>query len=92
MSDVKTYLGQKGYTIYKDKISIKEQQWIRDELMVSPFIPKSILGYGAVQKFRHPHHPAGTGVRPRADQCTGQRLRRRGDDPGHQGAPVHRTA
>ena len=51
MSDVKTYLGQKGYTIYKDKISIKEQQWIRDELMVSPFIPKSILGYGAVQKF-----------------------------------------
>ena len=51
MSEVKTYLGQKGYSIYKDKISVKEQQWIRDELMVSPFIPKSILGYGAVQKF-----------------------------------------
>ena len=51
MSEVKTYLGQKGYSIYKDKLSVKEQQWIRDELMVSPFIPKSILGYGAVQKF-----------------------------------------
>ena len=36
MSEVKTYLGQKGYSIYKDKISVKEQQWIRDELMVSP--------------------------------------------------------
>ena len=51
MSEIKTYLGQKGYSIYKNKISIKEQQWIRDELMVSPFIPKSILGYGNVQKF-----------------------------------------
>ena len=50
MSDVKTYLGQKGYSIYKDKLSVKEQQWIRDELMVAPFIPKS-LGYGVNQKF-----------------------------------------
>ena len=50
MSHVKTYLGQKGYSIYKDKLSVKEQQWIRDELMVAPFIPKS-LGYGVNQKF-----------------------------------------
>jgi len=36
-----TYLGNKGYTIYKDSISIKEQLYIRDELSVKPYIPKS---------------------------------------------------
>jgi len=44
MSDdesVGTYLGQKGYTIYKDAINVKEQQWLRDELTVRPYIPKS---------------------------------------------------
>lgn len=51
MSDVKTYLGQKGYSIYKDKISIQEQQWLRDELMVAPYIPKSVMSYAANNKF-----------------------------------------
>jgi len=41
MSDVATYLGQKGYSIYKDNICVKEQQFIRDELMVRAYIPKS---------------------------------------------------
>ena len=41
MSEVATYLGQKGYSIYKDNISINEQQFIRDELMVRAYIPKS---------------------------------------------------
>lgn len=36
-----TYLGQKGYTIFKKNLCIKEQQFIRDELMVKPFMPKS---------------------------------------------------
>lgn len=36
-----TYLGNKGYTIYKNSINIKEQQYIRDELNVRPYIPKS---------------------------------------------------
>ena len=40
-SGVATYLGQKGYTIYKECISVKEQHWLRDELTVKPFIPKS---------------------------------------------------
>jgi len=39
--DYSTYLGDKGYTIYKDALSIKEQQFIRNELTVRPFIPKS---------------------------------------------------
>ncbi len=39
--DVATYLGQKGYSIYKENISIKDQQWLRTELLVRPYIPKS---------------------------------------------------
>ena len=37
----KTYLGQKGYSIYKNTLSIKECVFIRDELMAKPYIPKS---------------------------------------------------
>ena len=37
----KTYLGQKGYSIYKDSISIKEAVFIREELMMKPYVPKS---------------------------------------------------
>ena len=37
----KTYLGQKGYSIYKDSLSIKEEKFIREELMVKPYLPKS---------------------------------------------------
>jgi len=36
-----TYLGQKGYSIYKNSLSIKEQIYIREELTVKPYIPKS---------------------------------------------------
>ena len=36
-----TYLGQKGYTIYKKTLSLKEQIYIRDELTVKPYMPKS---------------------------------------------------
>ena len=35
------YLGQKGYSIYKSSISIKEQNFIRSELTFKPYIPKS---------------------------------------------------
>lgn len=41
MTDTATYLGQKGYTIHKNNICVKEQQFIRDELMVKPYMPKS---------------------------------------------------
>jgi superfamily II DNA or RNA helicase len=38
---VSTYLGEKGYTIYKDALTHEEQHYIRKELTVKPFIPKS---------------------------------------------------
>ena len=39
--EVATYLGQKGYSIYKENISIEEQNTLRDELLVRPYIPKA---------------------------------------------------
>ena len=36
-----TYLGQKGYSIYKKTLSINEQIFIRNELMVKPYMPTS---------------------------------------------------
>jgi superfamily II DNA or RNA helicase len=36
-----TYLGQKGYSIYKKTLSLKEQIFIREELNVKAYIPKS---------------------------------------------------
>ena len=36
-----TYLGQKGYSIYKKTLALKEQIFIREELTVKPYIPKS---------------------------------------------------
>ena len=36
-----TYLGQKGYSIYKKTLSIKEQVYLREELTVKPYMPKS---------------------------------------------------
>ena len=41
--DVATYLGHKGYTIKKNNICVQEQQLIRRELNVKPFVPKSSL-------------------------------------------------
>ena len=39
--DIATYLGPKGYTIKKENITVEEQQLIRKELNVKPFVPKS---------------------------------------------------
>ena len=39
--EVGTYLGQKGYSIFKECISAEEQQWLREQLMVRPNIPNS---------------------------------------------------
>lgn len=42
MSNIQeTYLGNKGYTIIKKTITVKEQQYMREELNVRPYIPKS---------------------------------------------------
>mgnify|MGYP006091437787 FL=1 len=40
---VNTYLGNKGYSIYKNTISIKEQNYIRKELTVKPYVPKTSM-------------------------------------------------
>ena len=37
--NINTYLGQKGYTILKNEISVKLQYFIREQLMVKPFVP-----------------------------------------------------
>lgn len=36
-----TYIGAKGYTIYKECLDIAEQRLIKEELTVRPYIPKS---------------------------------------------------
>ena len=36
-----TYIGKRGYTIYKECLSEKDLKFIRDSLTVSPYIPKS---------------------------------------------------
>jgi superfamily II DNA or RNA helicase len=36
-----SYIGPKGYTIYKECLDISEQRLIKEELTVKPFIPKS---------------------------------------------------
>ena len=50
--NVSTYLGAKGYTIYKECLDIKEQRVIRDELNVRPYIPKSPIQQPSYPVFR----------------------------------------
>tara|TARA_Y100000741_G_scaffold365027_1_gene358488 strand:- start:326 stop:1729 length:1404 start_codon:yes stop_codon:yes gene_type:complete len=38
-----TYLGNKGYSIYKKSITVKEQNYIRKELTVKPYLPKTSI-------------------------------------------------
>ena len=43
MEDAATYLGQKGYTIKKENMEIKEQIELRNDLMVKPYVPKTSM-------------------------------------------------
>lgn len=36
-----SYIGKRGYCIFKENLSVKEQEFIRKELTVKPFIPSS---------------------------------------------------
>ena len=36
--ELNTYLGQKGYTIAKNEISIEQQKQIKTELTIKPFV------------------------------------------------------
>jgi len=38
--DISSYIGKRGYTIYKEALSVRDQRFIREELTVAPFIPK----------------------------------------------------
>jgi len=53
--EITTYLGPKGYTIYKEHISIQEQQYIRTELNVKPYVPKSMGKVEAFPIYRESH-------------------------------------
>ena len=39
--DYEAYIGKKGYSILKSKLTIDEQKMIRDELNVKPYVPGS---------------------------------------------------
>lgn len=41
MTEIKTYLGHKGYTIFKNRITVHEQKFIRSELTVGAYIPNA---------------------------------------------------
>lgn len=41
--NINTYLGQKGYTILKNEISVKQQYFIRTQLTIKPYVPGSPL-------------------------------------------------
>lgn len=41
MTVTTTYLGEKGYSIYKEEMTVNEQQFMRDELTVRPYVPGS---------------------------------------------------
>ena len=40
-TNVSTYIGAKGYTVYKECLDVKDQRLIKEELNVRPFIPGS---------------------------------------------------
>jgi superfamily II DNA or RNA helicase len=39
--NLNTYLGQKGYTILKSELTIKQQSYIKEQLTVKPYVPGS---------------------------------------------------
>ena len=47
-----SYLGPKGYSIYKNSITVNEQQFIRKELSVKPYIPQSTIQPPSFEIFR----------------------------------------
>ena len=42
--EVNTYLGQKGYTLSKNELTIEQQKQIRNDLMIKPFVMGSPMG------------------------------------------------
>lgn len=50
-----TYIGQKGYTIYKECLNMEEQNYIRETLSVKPFVPKSPVQPPSFPVYRESH-------------------------------------
>jgi len=42
-NEIATYIGYKGYTIIKNYMSVEEQEYLRNDLTVKPFVPKNSL-------------------------------------------------
>ena len=55
MTSSSTYIGQKGYTIYKECLPIEEQNYIRDTLSVKPYVPKSPVQPPSFPVYRESH-------------------------------------
>ena len=41
MEATSTYLGRRGYTVYKSALSLQDQRWLRKTLNVAPYVPGS---------------------------------------------------
>ena len=54
--EIGIYLGNKGYTIYKNCLELSEQKAIRKELTVKPYIPKSPVQPDPFAIYRESHH------------------------------------
>ena len=37
-TNLNTYLGQKGYTIPKNELTVEQQKQIRNDLMIKPYV------------------------------------------------------
>jgi superfamily II DNA or RNA helicase len=48
--EIQTYLGQKGYTIPKNQLTIEQQKQIRNDLTIKPFSLQSGMGMGSNEK------------------------------------------
>ena len=47
-----TYIGEKGYTIHKNDLSVSEQIELREKLTVKPYVPKNLGGGEAFPVYR----------------------------------------
>ena len=50
--EIATYLGRKGFTIYKENLMVDEEQYIRNTLTIKPFIPNSPIKLDSFPVYR----------------------------------------
>lgn len=46
-----TYLGPKGYTLWKHELNPKQMEWIKKELTVKPYVPGSPLNHLSINSY-----------------------------------------